>query len=73
MWCVPLHQLAGRPAGKVTQMAHELERSDTARSAGTITGGPVAQRSEQGTFNPRVLGSNPSRLTKFRAQKPTCT
>ena len=25
--------------------------------------GPVAQRSEQGTFNPRVLGSNPSRLT----------
>jgi hypothetical protein len=29
------------------------------------TRGPVAQRSEQGTFNPRVLGSNPSRLTSM--------
>ena len=29
----------------------------------TLLPGPVAQRSEQGAFNPRVLGSNPSRLT----------
>ena len=29
----------------------------------TFDPGPVAQRSEQGTFNPRVLGSNPSGLT----------
>ncbi len=29
----------------------------------TLCAGPVAQRSEQGAFNPRVVGSNPTRLT----------
>ena len=40
-----------------------------AKRSGT---GPVAQRSEQGTFNPRVLGSNPSRLTSFARRDAAC-
>src|SRR5450759_4529015 len=46
--------------------SHAMEPMDGAPRVGYY--GPVAQRSEQGTFNPRVLGSNPSRLTTIRSQ-----
>src|SRR5438093_3222764 len=39
-----------------------------------LPAGPVAQRSEQGAFNPRVAGSNPARPTVVMSRHivPTC-
>jgi hypothetical protein len=46
----------------------------TARIAvalGSLSSGPVAQLAEQGTFNPKVAGSNPARPTSNHLQNRT--
>ena len=53
------------PASAANRCRTRCSRPASERaSAGTLSGGPVAQWSEQGTFNPWVEGSNPSRLAR---------
>ena len=49
----PIHRSSGR------RMLADVQRREPSSSGNTH--GPLAQGSEQGTFNPRVVGSNPTR------------
>ncbi len=46
------------------------DRQDAATGILCAANGPLAQRLEQGTFNPRVVGSNPTRPSTMNLQAP---
>ena len=52
-----------REVAVLVEALHDLRTTPTARRRKSLRG-PVAQRLEQGTHNPLVGGSNPSRTTR---------